>query len=237
MYKVDGSTSKPLYLQIKVYLLQQIANGTFKVGQQVPSEAKLMDQFGVSRVTVRAAISELVEEGALIKRQGKGTFVNQNKMTEPLRGGAGFYESCYINHLSPSSKTVHAEIEEMPGNIKEALGITGESMGLHCRFIRFVDKRPIMLDEVWYVPRFFYLLDGDINGALYPLIRERENCSLSIAGGYVETCRATQSEAEMLKIKKDDTLLLVVTVVKDDQFRPVHWGKKLILGERFRLFI
>ncbi|MEL7563532.1 MAG: GntR family transcriptional regulator, partial [Dehalobacterium sp.] len=67
------------YIQIKDYLNDKIVNGEWQPGHQIPPESKLVKDFGVSRMTIRRAISELVIEGKLETKQGSGTFV-----TEPL---------------------------------------------------------------------------------------------------------------------------------------------------------
>ena len=148
MYKVDGSTSKPLYLQIKVYLLQQIANGTFKVGQQVPSEAKRMDQFGVSRVTVRAAISELVEEGALIKRQGKGTFVTRVKTKKfMMLDNLSFADFCRRNGFTPGRRVLQQCMSEADEDDIAQLGLQKGEQVVKIVRVLSADGVPFVLSE------------------------------------------------------------------------------------------
>jgi len=81
-------TSKvPLYLQIRDYMKSQISSQAFRADDQIPTEAELMAQFGVSRVTVISAIKQLVEEGLVYRVSGKGTFVARSERTEGKRIG------------------------------------------------------------------------------------------------------------------------------------------------------
>ena len=78
--------SKPLYLQIKDILKHKIINNEYAVGSTIPSENELEDMFGVSRMTIRQAVNELVNEGLLRKERGrgKGTVVLSNAIADKL---------------------------------------------------------------------------------------------------------------------------------------------------------
>jgi ABC-type glycerol-3-phosphate transport system substrate-binding protein len=75
----DKGRSKPLYDQVKDRLLRRIVDGVYKRGEPIPSEAELAKEFGASVFTVRQAVSLLVADGMLIKRQGRRTFVSNQK--------------------------------------------------------------------------------------------------------------------------------------------------------------
>ena len=76
----------PLYHRIYVILRERILNGTYQVGETLPSEAELMDRFGVSRITARRALDELSGEGLVARARGRGTQVSARAMPEV--GGA-----------------------------------------------------------------------------------------------------------------------------------------------------
>ena len=73
--KLDTRSDEPLYEQVREQLARSIAKGRYATGDQLPSEGELCDQFGVSRITVRQALANLVHSGLLVKRHGKGAFV------------------------------------------------------------------------------------------------------------------------------------------------------------------
>lgn len=83
----------PLYQQVAEDLKNRIEQGEFCSGQSIPSEAKLCEQYEVSRITIRNAIAELVEQEILVKYQGKGVFVRSNffisQMLEGMQAGVG----------------------------------------------------------------------------------------------------------------------------------------------------
>lgn len=72
---------RPLYIQLKNVLLDQIKSGIWKEKDQIPTELELMESYHLGRDTVRKAVSILVQEGYLIKRRGKGTFVAKTQFS------------------------------------------------------------------------------------------------------------------------------------------------------------
>lgn len=84
--------SKPLYLQIKSIVKDRILHGVYPLGSVIPSEPQLESEFGVSKITVRGAIGELVQEGYLEKGSGKGTKVVRNTSASKLSKQKRFTE-------------------------------------------------------------------------------------------------------------------------------------------------
>ena len=72
---IDKNSPIPVYYQLKEMIKEKIADGTWQVGQCIASERELTEAYGVSRMTVRQALGELVQEGLLVREKGKGTFV------------------------------------------------------------------------------------------------------------------------------------------------------------------
>ena len=81
----------PFYLQVKNYIKSKILIGELVPGNPILSERELTEKFGLSRSTVRRALSELVFEGYLIKVQGKGTFVSKHNIEGELTKIAGIH--------------------------------------------------------------------------------------------------------------------------------------------------
>lgn len=71
----------PMYMRIQQYIRDQIESGKWESETLIPTEFELMEQFGVSRITVTTALRQLVNEGIIYRVQGKGTFVSNKKST------------------------------------------------------------------------------------------------------------------------------------------------------------
>ena len=99
--EVEFKSGIPLYIQIKNYIREEIKSGTLKVGDKIPSEELLCEKFNVSRITVIRALRDLVTEGFIIRKQGKGSFVDKPNYEKDLSEFANFI------HTSPSIKVEH----------------------------------------------------------------------------------------------------------------------------------
>lgn len=79
---IDKTSLVPAYIQLKSIILDNIEKGHWKEGQLISSERELSEEFSISRMTVRQALGELVQEGYLLKKKGKGTYVCKPKVTQ-----------------------------------------------------------------------------------------------------------------------------------------------------------
>ncbi|MEG2417310.1 MAG: GntR family transcriptional regulator, partial [Eubacterium sp.] len=80
MEKIRRENPKPLYVQLEELIRNKIEEGEWKAQTAIPSESELNRMFGVSRMTIRSACSQLVQEGLLYRVPGKGTFVADAKI-------------------------------------------------------------------------------------------------------------------------------------------------------------
>ena len=73
--RIERRSGVPLYRQVAAVLRERIESGVFRPGERIPTEYELCDEFGISRISIRQALGELVHEGLLSRRQGSGTYV------------------------------------------------------------------------------------------------------------------------------------------------------------------
>ena len=91
---INPDSMIPMYKQIVNLLNEKIEKGELKPGDKLPSEAELMEAYSVSRITIRSAISELEEDGLVIRSRGKGTFIASKKAMYSADDTVGFTHSC-----------------------------------------------------------------------------------------------------------------------------------------------
>ncbi|WP_214626867.1 GntR family transcriptional regulator [Paenibacillus agaridevorans] len=114
--------SKPLYMQIKSIVKDRILHGVYPLGSIIPSEPQLESEFGVSKITVRNAVSELVQEGYLEKGSGKGTKVIRNTSTSKLSKQKRFTEVLVEGGHRIRKELLIAEVVvNEPGTLPHAL--------------------------------------------------------------------------------------------------------------------
>ncbi|MFQ6786552.1 MAG: GntR family transcriptional regulator, partial [Streptococcus salivarius] len=96
----------PAYIRIHDKIKADVDDGTWKIGQRLPSERDLCETFDVSRMTVRQAITLLVDEGILERKPGSGTFVASSRVKEKMRGTTSFTEIVKSQGKKPSSELI-----------------------------------------------------------------------------------------------------------------------------------
>src|SRR5580693_1764896 len=100
------STRLPLYVQVEDVLAQRISSGALPVGAQLPSEEELIREFKVSRTTIRTTIQNLVRQGLVEIRRGRGTFVAAPRMVQDLTELTGFVEDMRLLGRTPTARVI-----------------------------------------------------------------------------------------------------------------------------------
>ncbi len=110
--RLAGDSHAPAYLCLRRAIRSSIEHGAVEPGQALPSERELARQLAISRVTVRKAITGLVEDGVLTQRHGAGTFVAE-RIVKPLSKLTSFTEDLRARGLNPRSVFLEREVGEV----------------------------------------------------------------------------------------------------------------------------
>ena len=141
----------PAYIRIHDAIKVEIDRGEWKIGGRLPSERALSEQFQVSRMTLRQAISLLVEEGILERRPGSGTYVASHRVQEKMRGTTSFTEIIKSQGKEPSSKVISYEKVHPSDQEIRHLGISPQSYVIRMERVRYADQIPVVY-EVASIP-------------------------------------------------------------------------------------
>ncbi|PRO67134.1 GntR family transcriptional regulator [Alkalicoccus urumqiensis] len=145
----------PRYQQIAREMKQRIEDGSWPEGTAVPTEAKLSEQYGASRVTVRQAVKLLVEEGLLRRVQGSGTYVQESKYEHNIYELVGFTEEMQKRNKTTSNKVLRFEVVEPDPFVAQRLGLDeGEKVYAILRQ-RSADDVPLIVEETYLPLRLF----------------------------------------------------------------------------------
>ncbi|WP_422935859.1 GntR family transcriptional regulator [Sinomonas sp. P47F7] len=156
----------PKHEQLRAILLR-LAKDQLAPGALLPSERTLMDAYGVSRITVRAAIGRLVTDGHLVRVPGKGTFVADSAVQSTLHL-ASFTQEIEAQGLTPSTVVLTAERTTAPPDSASALSLARGAEAIHIRRLRLADGRPVSVDDAWYSAEHAGgLLGIDLTGSIY----------------------------------------------------------------------
>lgn len=133
-----------LYMQIADLLRSDIDSGSFATDSKLPGENELTHRFGVSRVTVRQAIAQLLAEGYVVSKQGKGTFVSRQKFLHDLKPMRGFYDALIAQGVEPKTKLLEFGPASASESLRQAFGATDADC-FQLRRLYLVDDEPIAL--------------------------------------------------------------------------------------------
>ncbi|MFT7053361.1 MAG: GntR family mannosyl-D-glycerate transport/metabolism transcriptional repressor [Psychromonas sp.] len=145
----------PLYRQIADTIREKIRNGEFKVGEALPTEAQLRNDFSVSRVTIRQALKLLIANGELESVQGSGTYVKENKVNYDIYQQSTFNEKWAHLNMATHSDVMTFEITLPSITIAEQLNISEKERIFHVKRLRSIGDHPITFEETWMPLRLF----------------------------------------------------------------------------------
>ncbi len=200
----------PMYIQIEEQLKQQIQQGDFSIGMAIPSERELTERFGVSRMTVRQSITNLVNDGLLYREKGRGTFVASPKVEQPLNGLTSFTEDMLARGMVPSNEIITFEIRDPEADILADLRMqTGEKVYFIER-IRFADEKTMAIERTYLpVARFPDLHRDLLQGSLYAMIENNQQLKISHATQRMEAGMVKKEDAELLQINVPAAILMI----------------------------
>ena len=145
---LDKNHPLPIYYQLKELIREKIATGEWKPGDLIPSERELCEEHGISRMTVRQAIQELLREGIVTIRRGEGTFVNNVPHTQMLLKLEGF--SSEMAKLGYRNHSRVLDIQKIASYDSYELAYSGLSKPpgeplVRIRRVRYVEDTPFAL--------------------------------------------------------------------------------------------
>ena len=244
MKPLDNNNAVPLYEQMITLLRDHLDNHVIAAGERLPSEAELCKKYGVSRITVRRAIDELVEEGYLERKQGKGTFVTQKRAAVSVMSLEDHATEGFSSRYGKETNRLHSIVvskKEYKANKNERalLGLDEDDHVLILTRLMVVDEKPWMIDRATYsakrYPGFFEQIEDGVS--TYKLMREKYDVHMSRARREITLAYATNEQAKLLECAPSAPLFKTFKVVYDEQDQPVHLSSTYSQAENVVLTI
>ena len=223
----------PLYIQVREKLRQELA--TAHQGEMIAPEGALEERFSVSRITIRKAIDDLVGEGLLVRRQGRGTFREIPKLVHELNSITSWTEQ--LKALGYVPHTASREVAEIPApkKIAHLLQVPPGELLIQLRRTRLANAEPITL-MVNYIPS--RLVPGFMEAnleteSLYELLGTKYGLFPAEATDTVETRPASEMESERLRIEAWAPVLVVTRVANLAGGTPLEVAVAVSRGDRY----
>ena len=228
------SIGMPLWLQLK-HALRDLATFHLKAGDRIPSEVELCEHYGLSRITVRQAITSLVDEGLLHKQQGRGTFVLAPRRAEPLADIGHFLTTGMDAAPAKDVQVYSAEIMAAPDWLADKLGLQ-QSEDVHkIRKILKPEADPSAFCTTFVPTRLAPdLLDQDLAPPIHQILEQRYNLEATSAHEVIEFIKADEFRAGMLFIDLEHPIILVERIAYLEDGQAIKCSRTYYRADRFR---
>lgn len=236
--KLNSQSNEPLYVQLKNIITEDIQQGKYSEGQQLPTEEEICQIYGVSRGTARKAIMELVDEGRLNRSRGKGTFVNESFIQRELFALGGFSdtksEGQPLHPVVLSCSTIEAD-DAKASFFKVAAG----DRLLELKRLYLLEDEPILMENTYFSLSRFPELERYImeTHSTYKTIKKYYNVEITYAEKTLELAFAKEEEAKALRVDPGIALFRVERKSYDDDNNPVHISVSLHKPNRVKFKI
>ncbi len=243
-YFINKKSHTPIYIQLRDILIKLIKDKQLKPNDRIPSENELSTTFGISRMTVRHAIRELVKEGFIHIRRGEGTFVNEFPVTQMLIKLEGF--SAVMQQMGIHT---HSQILKIQKIVQKSAKYDYAYQGLQedlnqplvmIRRLRYLEESPYCLETSFlkYKVGEKLLEKGfDENISIYGFIEKESKIHLSRAEHIIEPALAKNTTAKQLNIKPGSPILFVKGTTYSKTNQPVEYLEGIYRGDKYKLIV
>jgi GntR family transcriptional regulator len=234
---LDKRSPIPLYHQLANWLEARIADGTFQVGERIPSETQLSEDFRLNRNTVRHALASLSQKGLIERRRGEGTFVKRKALVIPvhrLDRITSFVDDFEINGIELDDHQLSKEVVTVSEEIASKLQLDTYARVIRVERLRIADHIPLVLEQQYYAYELFPgLLDENIQGSMYKILVQQFNADLHHS---IQTLRAVmppEEIAQRLNIDMFIPCMFLESITYDSQDQPVELLYAFYRGDRY----
>lgn len=224
----------PLHLIISEKLRDYITTGKFQPGEQLPSEHQLMLEFGVSRITVRRAIANLVQQGLVSAHRGKGVFVKeQRKITYSLSSPMIFFEEDMSRQgITSSIRNLVFEPVLAPEAVQQKLQLSKRSKVYLQKKLLLLDNVPVAADITYIVSSLGKTYADDLQRRMTFPTLEQNNVAIERVEATLECTHADYEMSTYLDVPLGGPLLVYCYVAYTTHNQPIVCGEAFSRGDR-----
>jgi GntR family transcriptional regulator len=204
--EIDKSSPMPLYSQLKQVIREEIDNGKLKPGDVIPTEFELIENFQLSRTTVRQAISELVTENVLYRRKGVGTFVAKPKIDLQYMGSILSYDT-QLEHagLRPRTEVISFSVIDVTDEkLSAQMDMPSGAKVIELIRVRYAEEEANVFVKS-YLPyehcKFILELDME-KGSLYEALSQTAKTKVVTVHRQVEAQLCTKEDQKHMNLEK-----------------------------------
>lgn len=227
----------PAYVKIHDAIRKEIEEGIWKIGQRLPSERDLADVYEVSRMTLRQAITLLVDEGILERRVGSGTYVSGRRVQEKMRGTTSFTEIVRAQGKTPSSQLISYQKKLAIEDEIKRLELRPTDFVVRMERVRFADKIPLVF-EVASIPEKLIrqFKREEITEHFFQTLTDN-GFEIGKSQQTIYAKNASERVANFLTIPKGQAVLALTQVSYFTNGQPFEYVHSQYVGDRFEFYL
>lgn len=231
--------NQSLHAYIKEELLHRIKSNKYKVGDQIPTELELCKDFDVSRTTVRAALNQLTLEGYLVRQQGKGTYVADQKVNQTLSHTVKRY-SDQVAFQGKEAEIALISIHVVPATemLQQSLGVTVNDPIQRIERVRKANGAPTQY-EIAYIPWSVApgITQTHAETSLYAAMKDEFDVHIAKTTEHVEIALSDERSCVHLQCEPGLPCFYIETVAENDQGKKVEFSRSYFRGDKTNFII
>lgn len=234
--RTDAVSRLPLYVQVEDALAERIASGALPVGHQLPSEESLVSEFNVSRTTIRTTIQNLVRQGLVEIRRGRGTFVAAPRITQELTELTGFVEDMQVLGRRATARLLQKKVVPASDVVARQLELRRGTHVVQILRVRLADGVPLSFDET-YLPEDLgqrVITNDLVTEPIFKLLEQKYSTPLLEAEYQLEASIADTVVAKALLVSPGSPIFLIERTSYSVRHRPVDYEKLHYRGDHIR---
>jgi GntR family transcriptional regulator len=235
---INRHSKLPYYQQLYAILRSKISRAEWAPGDMIPPESELIEQYEVSRITIRQVLDMLVNEGLIYRQRGRGTFVAHPSIEQTMTRIVSFTEDMRQRGSTPGTRLLSADLVQAPGDIAEKLQVSeGESLARIER-LRLADGEPMSIEESYLVHRFCPgLLQQDYTTRpLREILDQDYGIRLVYARQVIRAIAVPNQLSTPLEIETGSPLLFIERVTFSQEEFPVEFLRIYYRADRYSLY-
>lgn len=221
--RIDHKSGTPLHLQVEQLVRGMIEKPNYKKGELLPKEVDIANTLGISRNTVRQAISKLVIEGLLERKKGVGTKVATQNISTLLKSWMSFTQEMNSKGIAFVNFEIKAEKVKANKDIAIALEIPKNSEVLKLSRLRGDKDGPFVQFVSWLHPRIGLTVNEDFTRPLYEIIEKDHAIVVDLSREEIKAASAGKFISEKLLVQENAPILERIRKVYDPGRRPIEF--------------
>lgn len=228
----------PLYQQLYEVLRAQISSGVWRPGDMLPTENSLLDQYQVSRATVRQALDALVQEGLIYRERGRGTFMAHPTVQQGLVRIVSFTEDMRQRGFEPGTDVLSAELIPANDDLVKVLDIEVGDELARIERLRLADGEPMSIEISYLVHRYCpgILRHDYARNSLREVLERAYGVHIERATQAIRAVNAPAEIAKRLSIKPESAVLHIERISLSQHSIPIEFLHIYHRGDRYVLY-